>query len=116
MCGLNERFRCCKYVKGQLFGMHCDARYFRHSKEKSFYTVNIYLNDGRKDFTGGRTCFFNPNKKTYQYEMSAFVVASPGLALIFNQWPERIEHNGEVLTDGVKYLMRTDVMYKDIGS
>eukprot|EP01084_Bolivina_argentea_P119743 212287_1 len=46
ICGLNERFRCCKYVKGQKFGMHCDARYVRNRKEKSFYTVNIYLNDG----------------------------------------------------------------------
>ncbi len=116
ICGLNERFRCCKYVKGQRFGTHCDARFLRSGKEKSFYTVNIYLNDGKKDFKGGRTCFFNPNKETYQYAMSASVTASPGLALIFNQWPEHIEHNGEVVTDGVKYLMRTDVMYKDIGS
>jgi len=39
-------------------------------------------------------------------------VASSGLSLIFNQCPERIEHNGEEVTKGTKYLMRTDVMYK----
>ena len=116
ICGLNERFRWCKYIKGQRFGTHCDARYVRDRYEKSFYTVNVYLNDGKKDFKGGRTCFFNPNPKTMEFEMSVGVVATPGLSLMFNQWPERIEHNGEEVTDGVKYLMRTDVMYKDIGN
>ena len=45
ICGLNERFRWCKYIKGQKFDMHCDAIYQRNEKQKSFYTVNIYLND-----------------------------------------------------------------------
>jgi len=112
ICGLNERLRWCKYIKGQRFGTHCDARFCRSFTEKSFYTVNIYLNDGKSDFGGGRTRFFGPNKKNGKWKEIGSVTASPGLALMFNQHPDRIEHDGEVLTKGTKYLMRTDVMYK----
>ena len=96
-------------MKGQRFGTHCDARFCRTSREKSFYTVNVYLNDGKTEFGGGRTCFFGG--KT-EFKMTSAVSASPGLALMFNQHPDRIEHNGEEVTKGVKYLMRTDVMYR----
>ena len=82
ICGLNERFRWCKYVKGQLFGMHCDTRFVRNDKEKSFYTVNVYLNDGKKDFGGGRTCFFDNKGIGNKKKMTKGVVATPGLALM----------------------------------
>lgn len=74
------------------------------------------MNDGKKEFDGGRTCFFGCEKakgyKSGKIMMTSAVSASPGLALMFNQHPDRIEHNGEEVTRGVKYLMRTDVMYK----
>ena len=57
----SERFRWCKYVEGQKFGMHVDARFVRHAQEKSFYTVNVYLNDG-KDFEGGQTRFYKQQR------------------------------------------------------
>ena len=109
----SERFRWCKYVKGQRFGQHCDARFIRSALEESFYTVNVYLNDGKKDFSGGRTRFFNQGKKgIHDWKMSVGVVATPGLSLMFNQYPEQLRHDGEEVYHGVKYLMRTDVMYK----
>merc|ERR1712205_266059 len=109
-CGLNERWRWCKYVKGQKFGTHVDAVYHRNANEKSFYTVNVFLNDGSKDFRGGRTLFFQPHGSAVTFG----AVAKPGLAVIFNQFPEKIRHCGEVLFGGVKYLMRTDVMYRRV--
>ena len=81
ICGLNERFRWCKYIKGQLFGRHCDAQFVRSKTEMSLYTVNVYLNDGKKDFGGGRTCFFDA-KGPGNYKMTKGVVATPGLALM----------------------------------
>ena len=105
--GLNERFRYCRYIKGQKFDIHCDASYYRSTTEQSFYTVNIYLNDGRTDFKGGRTLFYDDAE-----DIASSVVAETGLALIFQQHPQRIRHAGEILTDGVKHLMRTDVIYK----
>ena len=112
ICGLNERFRWCKYTKGQKFEMHIDARFKRDSQEKSFYTVNVYLNDGNKDFNGGRTLFFDPNMETGDFAVDTSVTATPGLALFFNQYPCDILHSGEEITNGIKYLMRTDVMYR----
>ena len=110
----SERFRWCKYVKGQHFEKHVDARFTRSDNEKSFYTVNVYLNDGTKDFSGGRTRFFNFSSDGVNdgFEMTVGVTATTGLSLMFNQHPDRLWHDGEQLHDGVKYLMRTDVMYK----
>jgi len=110
VCGLNERLRWCKYVKGQRFGRHCDSRFTRSSTEKSFYTVNVYLNDGTKEFKGGRTRFYKGSRM--QLKVSSKVTARPGLALIFNQYPDQLYHDGEELADGVKYIMRTDIMYR----
>merc|ERR1711997_220808 len=78
ICGLNERFRWCKYVKGQRFGTHCDANFMRSINEQSLYTLNIYLNDGEKDFAGGRTCFFDNAggfSKHSNYKFTVGVVA-----------------------------------------
>eukprot|EP01080_Neovahlkampfia_damariscottae_P008677 gene8677-624_t len=44
LVGMNERFRWCKYVKGQHFSPHFDAHFQRNLKEKSFFTFMIYLN------------------------------------------------------------------------
>ena len=108
-----ERFRWCKYVKGQRFGMHVDARFVRDARCKSFYTVNVYLND-HSDFEGGRTRFYDQTKGG-RYKVTKGVAASPGLALMFNQYPDQIYHDGEEVTNVLKrpkYLMRTDVMYE----
>merc|ERR1712154_414276 len=86
----------------------------RSMNEKSFYTVNVYLNNGKRDFSGGRTCFYNQKKNGRGYDMTVGVEATPGLALMFNQYPEAIFHDGEEVTSGVKYLMRTDVMYRKV--
>ena len=101
-------------MKGQRFGIHCDAVFSRSLSEKSFYTVNIYLNSGKTEFEGGRTCFYNPKQKGRGYDMTVGVQATPGLALMFNQYPEQIYHDGEKVESGVKYLMRTDVMYRKV--
>jgi len=117
ICGLNDRFRWCKYTKGQKFDRHTDTRYEQNSDCKSFYTVNVYLNDGATDFEGGRTLFFKDNPHcqwTLVLDEEVAVTATPGMALIFNQYPDEIVHSGEELKGGTKYLMRTDVMYQKV--
>eukprot|EP01084_Bolivina_argentea_P119742 212281_1 len=111
VCGLNERFRWCKYIPGTKFGQHFDAQFQRDDGECSYYTVNIYLNDGKVDFSGGRTRFYNRDENN-DYVLSSGVIASQGDALMFQQYPARLRHDGEILKSGLKYLMRTDIMYK----
>ena len=95
LLNFNEMFRVYKYSTGQQFKMHRDGSYIRNEKEKSFYTFLIYLND---DFEGGETEFEN-----------LFTVApKKGTALIFYH---PLRHEGKTLISGLKYVLRTDVMY-----
>ncbi|MBI1246962.1 proline hydroxylase [bacterium] len=96
--GLNERLRFYKYEPGQSFAPHVDGRYRRSDTEKSDFTFLIYLND---DFEGGGTRFFNPG--TFR------VIPEKGSALFFHH-PQL--HEGEVIEKGVKYVLRSDVMYR----
>lgn len=96
--GLNERLRFYKYEPGQAFAPHFDGRYRRNEFEKSDFTFLVYLND---DFEGGGTRFFQP--QTFR------VVPKAGSALLFHH-PQL--HEGEVVESGVKYVLRSDVMYR----
>ncbi len=110
LCGLNSRIRFCKYTSGQHFDIHNDKRVELPNENKaSFYTVNIYLNNGFMDFEGGRTIFYSSNSK---WRESSHVIPIPGLALIFNHFPQKYKHSGEKIASGSKYIARTDVMYE----
>ena len=93
--GLNELFRFYRYEPGQQFRRHRDQSYFRNSVEASYYTFMIYLND---NFEGGETKF---NKLS--------IAPKQGMALIFLH---DLEHEGCPVTAGMKYVLRTDIMYR----
>lgn len=93
--GLNEMFRFYKYETGQRFKKHIDGSYIRNEKEASYFTLLIYLND---DFTGGETIV-----------KELTIKPKKGSALVFYHG---IKHSGEPIAEGVKYVLRTDVMYK----
>lgn len=100
LVGANERFRCYRYKPGMRFAPHSDGTFERDDNEKSFYTYLVYLNSG---FRGGETNLFT------QPELS--IAPRPGLGLLF-QHP--IVHEGAEVTAGVKYVARTDLMYRRI--
>lgn len=113
-CGLNEVWRLAKYYPGDRFGRHCDACFDRESSqcsegaEMSMLTVNIYMNGG---FEGGKTRFYGLNDEIP--DPSFAVQPDTGLCLLFRQPPGRAYyHDGEELLSGVKYLFRSDVMYR----
>lgn len=107
-CGLNECWRLAKYYPGDVFKGHCDASFARSNDEMSMLTVNIYMNGG---FAGGRTRFFFGNH--HDKEGAHAVTPSTGLCLLFRQPPGKAYyHDGERLESGVKYLFRSDVMYR----
>ena len=94
--GVNEMFRIYKYEEGQRFKMHRDGSFERNEKECSFFSFLIYLND---DFTGGET-YFNEG---------ITVTPQRGEALLFHH---PLRHEGKSITSGVKYVLRTDIMYR----
>ena len=119
--GLNECFRFAKYKEGHRFGAHTDANFARAGEqEMSLFTVNIYTNTVAIE-NGGKTRFFTEVEKDRQRarahaDRHADLLVQPeaGLAALFlqNPQPEAPLHDGEMLLGGVKYLLRTDVMYR----
>lgn len=95
--GANERFRCYRYEPGQRFAPHFDGAFRRNDREISLLTLIVYLNEG---FAGGATAFLD-----YGVE----VVPRTGLALLFQH---RLLHEGCAVRSGVKYALRSDIMYR----
>lgn len=101
--GLNEMLRFYRYDTGQRFDWHQDFPYERDNGERSYLTMLVYLSGG---FEGGATSFDD------SYSDESFdpfrVQPKQGLALFFEH---QTHHKGEPVSDGRKYVLRTDVMY-----
>lgn len=93
--GLNERFRFYRYTSGQAFRWHRDGSFIRHGSEQSLLTFMVYLNDG---FGGGATDFEERS-----------ITPRAGQALIFDHG---LRHQGAAVTRGVKYVLRSDIMFE----
>jgi prolyl 4-hydroxylase len=106
--GLNERFRVYRYGPGQRFMPHFDGAFVREpGRDESAITFLVYLNDAGPPgagavagFAGGETAFLD-------YDRVVTPVAGRGLFFF-----HRVLHEGREVKDGVKYALRTDVMYR----
>ncbi len=96
--GTNERFRCYRYRPGMRFAFHSDGAFCRDERERSYYTFMVYLNE---EFEGGST--------TFMVTPEVSIRPKTGMALLF-QHP--IVHEGSEVHSGVKYVVRTDLMYR----
>lgn len=94
--GANERFRCYRNTPGQRFAPHYDGAFVRNADERSELTLIVYLNHV---FGGGATRFND-------HDVTA--VPRAGSALLFQH---AMLHEGCLVTDGVKYVLRSDVMF-----
>ena len=95
--GANERLRFYRYHPGQRFAPHFDGTFARSDDEYSRLTLIVYLND---DCDGGETDF---------PELGRTVRPRTGSALLFQH---ALLHEGCAVTRGVKYVVRSDVMYR----
>ncbi|CAK3741777.1 oxidoreductase domain containing [Lecanosticta acicola] len=125
----NERMRFLKYEGGEYFRPHCDGSYETPDrKERSYFTLHLYLNNAggptneeleemepadRKKLAkvalmGGATTFHSLtsfNKPEREYD----VLPKVGRVLLFQH--RDLLHSGADVLGGVKYTMRTDLMY-----
>jgi predicted 2-oxoglutarate/Fe(II)-dependent dioxygenase YbiX len=109
LIGFNERWRFYRYDPGQTFKPHRDGSYMRtNTWEESQMTFMIYLNDG---MTGGETRFYSGMEQAVNQRPYLSVQPKMGMALIFlhSLW-----HEGAAVDSGRKYVLRTDVMYKEV--
>lgn len=99
--GLNSHFRITHYDElGDFFGKHEDGFYWENWDTRSFATFMVYLNDVPKR-TGGETHFC-------EHEVSV----RPTLGSLCVFLVDDVVHEGLPLTQGQKFLLRTDVMYQ----
>lgn len=103
LCSLWPEFRCYKYVSGNEFKTHIDWP-IKDGDSQSLYTLMVYLNEG---FHGGNTTFFAQRFDAAPYRE---IAPATGRALVFRQ--KGLYHSGSLVTEGIKYVLRTDVMYK----
>ncbi|EGC28644.1 hypothetical protein DICPUDRAFT_159898 [Dictyostelium purpureum] len=108
---LNERLRFLRYYPGQEFKLHSDGQYCRESGPKkgecSFITIQLYLNKVEK---GGETSFLT-SKYLIEKEKYIHVKPKKGSVLIFQH---DLSHKGSAVEKGIKYCVRSDIMYKPI--
>lgn len=117
--GLNARFRFYRYKEGDYFKPHMDGAWFGSAVENdqlvadafgdrySQFSFVLFLSEG---FGGGRTEFYADRRID-----SAVPVATPiGGAVCFphGNHPLHCLHSSETITHGVKYIIRTDVLYE----
>lgn len=95
--GLNERFRGYRYTPGQRFAPHYDGAFIRDARERSLLTFLLYLDDG---CVGGATGFLHHDVE---------VAPARGAAVWFQH---ALLHEGAPVQAGVKYVLRSDVMYR----
>lgn len=101
--GLNPNIRVYRYSKGQRFGRHVDdSVYVERPAGETQYTLLIYLSS----VVGGETIFYDDRGRKL-----ATVAPQPGLALLHRHGDYCLEHEGAMVKDGVKYVLRSDVVY-----
>jgi len=100
---LNERFRFYRYVEGEVFRPHFDGSYPRNYDEESFLTIIIYLSD---DFEGGYTTFFPRGRR-----LTVKPITGTALLFFHGDHPHSPLHEGSGCSNGVKYVLRSDIMY-----
>jgi predicted 2-oxoglutarate/Fe(II)-dependent dioxygenase YbiX len=103
--GLNPRFRFCRYRGGQRFCIHRDGAHAPSSEERSHLTCMLYLNDSA-EFSGGSTRYYAGRAEGS--ELLGVVRPEAGTLIVFDH---ELWHDGEAVSSGTKYVMRTDVLY-----
>lgn len=129
--GINARFRFYKYKKGDYFSPHTDGAWpgsrvvnnqlITNAYEGLYsqYTFLILLSD---DFEGGSTQFMvsksDPTKPArVQDDVSVINVRTPrGGVLCFphGTHPLHCLHSSEEISQGIKYIIRTDILFGEV--
>ena len=97
LVGAYERLRFYRYSPGQRFAPHFDGSFQRSPTERSLVTFLVYLNSCEK------------RGETRLTDLELDVVPAAGRALLFNHF---LLHEGALVAKGLKYVVRSDLMYR----
>ena len=113
--GIREDLRFLQYCPGHFFKSHKDGTHEDEERnELSYYTLQLYLNGDPKTVKGGATRFWSGSTVDGVASEGKYVDVEPrmGRVLIFEQ--RDLRHSGEEVKEGVKYNIRTDMMYVEV--
>lgn len=111
---LNPQLRVYRYIKGHHFGKHydesvvCPLAHDPKSQGKTKWTLLIYLTGG-KEFEGGDTIFYPETVRGKSEVIS--VHPNKGMALLHKHGDDCLKHEAELVKNGVKWVLRSDVTY-----
>lgn len=109
---LNPQLRVYRYTKGHHFGKHyddtvkCPLAHDPKKQGQTKWTLLIYLT-GDDEFKGGSTIFY-PDMRGQQ---KLSVHPSKGMALLHKHGDDCLKHEAELVKEGVKWVLRSDVTY-----
>lgn len=133
--GLNECLKFARYYPGGHFSAHIDGPWVPSAKRASMFTVVIYLNDARSQppCVGGHTNFLRPAiitpqaqritesaaaeshiaRSQQEHNVVYSVEPKTGSAVVFRH---ELLHEGAPLLSGVKYILRTELIFERVDS
>lgn len=109
---LNPQLRVYRYTKGHHFGKHydesvtCPLAHDPKKQGKTKWTLLIYLTGG-DEFQGGGT-IFHPDMRGIK---PLNVHPTKGMALLHKHGDDCLKHEAEMVSDGAKWVLRSDVTY-----
>ena len=119
---LNKRFRFYKYSAGDFFKLHSDGSWPGSrvvNKElitnfyKDRYSQMTFLILLTEDFEGGETQFLVHNKESDEKELVNIRTPKGGvLCFPHGLHPLHCLHSSNTITSGIKYIIRTDVLFE----
>jgi pentatricopeptide repeat protein len=138
LAGVNARFRLFRYAPGAVYRPHVDGAwpgsgvgadgryvYDRFRDRWSKLTFLIYLNDSEASadggggddadaFSGGETVFYTPAPGAPGALDARGVAPRVGAVLVFphGDTPGSLVHEGSAVARGLKYVARSDVLFK----
>ncbi|KAK4280422.1 hypothetical protein QN277_012049 [Acacia crassicarpa] len=120
--GLNPNIRFYRYKVGQWFGRHVDESVDLGEGKRTYYTLLVYLSGGLKSspknatknpgdssvdpLVGGETVFYGSRNSVV-----AEVTPTEGVALLHLHGDKCLLHVARNVTKGVKYVLRSDVVF-----
>ena len=124
LAGINARWRLFRYAPGAVYRPHVDGAWpgsglskdgqylydFFKDGRRSKLTFLVYLND---DIAGGHTVFYTPSTSSPGALDARGVSPTSGCVLCFphGDTPGSLVHEGSAVHTGVKYVIRTEVLY-----
>ncbi|KAF4212049.1 hypothetical protein CNMCM6805_007794 [Aspergillus fumigatiaffinis] len=112
--GLNANIRIYRYSKGQFFAQHYDdsnvvtfeSPQHKPQQARTTWTLLVYLTS----CTGGETVFYPEPTRANRNPEPIAVAPEVGMALLHRHGERCLLHEGREVTDGEKWVLRSDLV------